>query len=606
MSDTPRVVNIADKTTLDQVNAAVSSAKTTVEATQNTVGTINTTTAETKNLASTINTNAADIKTNVFTVGVPTQDGTLVYSGSTQSPSWNGFDPKAMTISGTTTGVNVGNYTATFALKTGYKWADGTTSNKNVTWFIRKTAGRVELSQYVVAFHAYEMEQMVVVNRAGSGAVTVTSNNEKAATARVSNTNIVNVFAQGNGSAIITVNVAADTNHEACSVSLVVSVGMFHKIYGFKLNKADSNPATCMEYIDDAKDFTPAKMNFETNTFDYGSWKDVFFVKNNYPCMLKSDGTEAYKLNPNDYTKKADGTDSDVANTAFDGNAMSAIPLTYVYAYEEGGYEYIRLSNAKVDENYHAIAHTREDGSVRDYIYLSIYKGSLVGEKLRSLSGQALIQSKTAAQELAYARANGAYWCTRTWGQRTLINYMLMLLARNLNSQAVYGAGVSGKEAVAESMVNPGTAMNTYGQFWGTDDNTLQVKVFHMEDWWGNQWERIAGLVSDNGVYKVSLTGPYNTTGEGYATVDGGIVPATGFIKNNRVTPFGRLPIETGGSSTTYDCDYYWGNLLGFRYALYGGSCAGGMVHGWLCSDMNNASVPEHSPWTIGACLSYV
>ena len=47
-------------------------------------------------------------------------------------------------------------------------------------------------------------------------------------------------------------------------------------------------------------------------------------------------------------------------------------------------------------------------------------------------------------------------------------------------------------------------------------------------------------------------------------------------------------------------CDYYWGNLLGLRYALYGGSCGGGVVHGWLCSDMNNASWSTH--WVIGAC----
>ena len=525
-----RTINIADKTTLDAPKAAVETGN-----------------ANLKTLLD----NVADSKK----IAVPSQAGALTYNGANQSPAWNGYDPKVMTIGGTVTASNAGSYNATFTPKAGYTWEDGTNAAKTVAWSIAKAAGEVSLSQYVVAFHAYDMEQMIVVNRVGNGAITATSNNKTAATALVADTNIVTVMAQGNGSAIITVNVAEGTNHLACSASIVVSVGMFHKIYGFKLDKNNSDPMTNIEYIDDAAGFTPAKMNFEANTFDYGSWGDVFFVKNNYPCMLNADGTEAYKLDPNDYTKKADGTDSDVANPDFNGNAMSAIPLTYVYAYEEGGYEYIRLSNAKVDENYHAIAHTREDGSIRDYIYLSIYKGSLVGDKLRSISGQTLIQSKTAAQELSYARANGAYWCTRTWGQRTLINYMLMMISKSTNSQAVFGAGVSGKEAVAESMVTPGTAMNTYGQFWGTSDNTLQVKVFHMEDWWGNQWERIAGLVADNGQYKVSLTGPYNVTGEGYAVVDGGKVPATGYITNNRVTPFGRLPIATGGSSTTYDCD---------------------------------------------------
>ena len=80
------------------------------------------------------------------------------------------------------------------------------------------------------------------------------------------------------------------------------------KRYGMKINKNDSNPATRCTYLFDAVGMTPAAMNYSAGRFDFGDWGDVFFVKNNYPAMVRYDGTEDYKLDPNDHTKKADGT----------------------------------------------------------------------------------------------------------------------------------------------------------------------------------------------------------------------------------------------------------------------------------------------------------
>jgi hypothetical protein len=55
---------------------------------------------------------------------------------------------------------------------------------------------------------------------------------------------------------------------------------------------------------------TPAAMG--STSFNYGSWKNAFFMPR--PCMLKFDGTVDYYLNPNDYSKKEDGTASDITN----------------------------------------------------------------------------------------------------------------------------------------------------------------------------------------------------------------------------------------------------------------------------------------------------
>lgn len=73
----------------------------------------------------------------VYTINVlPSQNGTLTYNGQAQSPSWNAYNPDALTLGGVTTGTNAGTYTATFTPKGRYKWADGTQTAKKVTWTI--------------------------------------------------------------------------------------------------------------------------------------------------------------------------------------------------------------------------------------------------------------------------------------------------------------------------------------------------------------------------------------------------------------------------------------------------------------------------------------
>lgn len=93
--------------------------------------------------------------------------------------------------------------------------------------------------------------------------------------------------------------------------------------YGIKINKSDSGKKSRVTYLYDAVGMTPAAMNYTDGTFNYGSWGNVEFVKNNYPCMVKFDGTEDYKLLATNYALKADGTTaSDAANVDYAGNAM--------------------------------------------------------------------------------------------------------------------------------------------------------------------------------------------------------------------------------------------------------------------------------------------
>ena len=72
---------------------------------------------------------------------VPAQSGSLTYTGSTQNPTWKGYDSSMMTIGGVTSGINAGTYTATFTPIGKYVWTDGTQEAKSVSW----TIGRAEV-----------------------------------------------------------------------------------------------------------------------------------------------------------------------------------------------------------------------------------------------------------------------------------------------------------------------------------------------------------------------------------------------------------------------------------------------------------------------------
>lgn len=207
--------------------------------------------------------------------------------------------------------------------------------------------------------------------------------------------------------------------------------------YGYRVKKDEGNPYGRVEYLFDAVGLTPAKMNFTTGAFDYGSWGDKWFVTKNKPCMVKSNGQIDYYLNPNNYALKENGTTSDVANVNYDGNAMAQIPLVWVSRYEKDGYEYEIISDIQYDDTYKAYAHTREDGTIADYFLYSMFGGSGGTAKMRSLSGQSLAYDLTAEQEITGCKANGAGWFIHTWSQRQLIRTLLVLVGKSTDTQAV-------------------------------------------------------------------------------------------------------------------------------------------------------------------------
>lgn len=401
-------------------------------------------------------------------------------------------------------------------------------------------------------------------------------------------------------------------------------------VYGFHIKSNESSPSGAVTYLRDAVGAIPAHMDYTNDVFDYGSWENAFFMPR--PCMLKSDGTVDYYLNPNDVSKKEDGTASDIADASYDGNAMvewgqngKKIWLKVVPDVDGKGAS-VYIADHQADADFHDYAFHNAAGQSMDHFYTAMFRGHLdSNNKLRSLSGKAVMKTKTAENEVTYAKANNPagkqMWNIDLHSDLFLINCLLILMGKSLDMQTVYGLGLtsSGTEAINDAFT---TGQNpTKGMFYGTNSGaaatyTNAVKVFFMENYWGFQHRRYLGHVMVNGTQKVkntygtedgSTASDYNLTGNGYksvgATPTGGNNDQEGFIKEHQFTEDGMFAKNMGGgSSSTYYCDYCWYNKGITAVAVRGGNSNNGLRAGAFCVDLNNTA--SHAAWHIGAALS--
>ena len=371
--------------------------------------------------------------------------------------------------------------------------------------------------------------------------------------------------------------------------------------FGIKINKNEEDSNKRVTYLYDAAGMIPAVMDFVEGTFNYGSWGNVEFVKNNYPCMVKFDGTEDYRLNPDNYELKEDGAKSDITDIYYAGNAMSAFKGGWLCQYETATDEYIIWSNVKYDAAYNAYHRTGKDGTLNAGFYRHIYTPSLVENVARSLSGCQTIGDMTAEQENEACKANGDKWGMSSWWEWNYIICLLKIMAKTDDLQTAYGTGNSRTGQPADT----GT-LNDKGQFYGASDFRTQVKVFHTEAMWGDQWERICQMVCDKGVVKVQPYGDCNLTGAGFEKVldfaDYGVSGSVGgYMKDTVMTKAGRFPVTYTGSSSTYLCDYFWLNTGIVAVPRVGGGCSNGLNCG---ASVNLYSTAGIADWYVAPGLS--
>ena len=383
--------------------------------------------------------------------------------------------------------------------------------------------------------------------------------------------------------------------------------GNSNNVYGMIIDWRTSDPSKKVTYIGTNANFTPAKVNLSTGEFDYGDWKDAWFMPK--PCMLKRDGTVAYYLDKSDYTKKSDGTASDVTNTAFEGNAMMEWPQIWwkVIPFDSDGAAVVYFAPKQADENYHAWCNYDKDNVLKPHFYTAIYIASYVDGCARSMSGLTITTNRTVTQEVAAATANGDGWYTMTFAQFTIIALLGTLIGKSTNSQAVFGNGMSGTSESYVTTIVTGKA-DANGMFYGKNTTGDWLKIFGMEHLYSGVWSRGAGLIGVNGTYYYKLTRgtadgttatDFNQTGSGY--LKGTSIPAFNFTT---AVKFYSIGIALGASTGNYDGYYYTDKQGGDTgYLMLYGPIGRGTASGLWCNVCTNGATEAYA--NTGIHISY-
>ncbi len=382
--------------------------------------------------------------------------------------------------------------------------------------------------------------------------------------------------------------------------------------------------------------------------------RDLPIQNEMYACILQDNGTEAYKLNPSDWTKKQTGGESKLDGT--DGQVMIYLPAFY-YKFETSLTKWrmklsqfelpgFTLSPAQYVSAYEASVRRADNvlSSVKNET--AAYRGgnnnSDWDEEDRTLLGMpATSISRTNFR--TYARARGTGWEMYNYYAHWKMTWLFVLEYATLNSQKAYNAALDASGYKQGGLGDGVTNLNsTHWNNWndrypfvpcghsdslanGTgqtsfimpagynDDEGLETFVNRyrgIEMPFGHIWKNADGIN-----IRIGADSDADPTSKAYVSENpthwndanyndmqlAGMLPrANGYIKE--MIPGDIIPlVATGAGSSTFWCDYFYTSLPSTGEALrtlrLGGDAYYGATAGLGCSASN------YSPATAFASL---
>ena len=457
-------------------------------------------------------------------IAVPTQSGSLTYNGNAQSPTWSGYDQAEMTLGGVTTGTNAGNYNAVFTLKdtVGTQWTDGTTEPKTVTWSIGKAAGSVSLNPQSLTLDTDNPTKTITVTRAGTGAISAQSSAPGVASVQVSGTTIT-VTGLENGSATVTVSVAADINYNAASPAQCAVEVSFSQIFGVEW---DGTSTSVWSRTDAAELFT-----------------------NPSPAVNNGGGSS-----PFDDIQPWAGMQ--IVDDAV--GKLVSIPKYWYKWTRSGNTMKLQISNGPEPGFLVSPAHAdRGDGKgERDVVYVGRYH---CNTSYKSQAGSQPAASMTRAQARSNIHNLGSTYWQYDFAMYWTIMMLYLVEYANWNSQATIGYGCSPSSqkfnmGATDAMIyHTGTSAasrTTYGS----------VQYRHIEGLWDNVYDWCDGIRFGGAVvYCIKNPSDFSDTSGG--TNVGTRATSGGYISgwtNPTASGFeyALYPNAVAGSESTYVCDY--------------------------------------------------
>ena len=312
-------------------------------------------------------------------------------------------------------------------------------------------------------------------------------------------------------------------------------------IYTVIIDTTNSNPETSVTYADDAIGMTAGSSN----------WDSIYPFNEIKPVLFKNGAVVSY-LNPNNFTQTTSNVSVDITSGNA-GDVMIQFPKVYMYTRKVGNLIYVSLSQTKVNANYKCFAHTKL-GVERDFSYIGAYLGSLFdwdsSGVLYSISGKIPDSYETIADYRYWAENKGVGYQLISYYQLLMIQVLYLIKYKNLNSQAAIGQGYVGGTTKKAS----GSA-DLQGMTYGTQSNLVNMKLFGIEDLWGNLYSWIDGIVlKDNNTIAIG-DGNYNDFGIDYTeyAVTSGLEGYITSVMGGNETAF--ITSGVSGSSSTYFCD---------------------------------------------------
>ena len=358
-----------------------------------------------------------------------------------------------------------------------------------------------------------------------------------------------------------------------------------YQTYTVKIDQSNSNPLSCCTYADAATSMTKGS----------SAWDDLFGYK---PCIMKNGVVQGY-LNPNNFAYYENGSSAPITDTTYD--VMIEFPRRGLKISTSGNIITISLTDDPDDSNFNYYAHKR-GSTQKDYFYLGAYSATGSSSKLGSNSGVSPLVNTSITNFINYAHNRGTGYEIMAFYQWTYIQALYVLKYGNLNSQSAVGMGYVGGSAAITS-----GQCNSKGMCYGTTSTTQPMKLFGLENLWGNVYQFISGLYCDSSRNLLTTTDNFGVSTSSSAweySVSSGVTSnISGYMSVVQGTDHGGFVAKAvNGSSTTYFCDYAL--LSAPFFPTVGGSWSHGDLAGVFYCDVDSSATDSHA--RIGSRLMFL
>jgi hypothetical protein len=368
------------------------------------------------------------------------------------------------------------------------------------------------------------------------------------ATVKIAFTGSVTVSAtDGDQTATSEIVVASGTTTYAVALSFI-------KTFSVIIDHAQSDPTNMVTYADDAVGMTKGS----------SSWWDEPIFKDIKPCVLADGGTVSYYLDPDDFSKKADGTSASI--TTVGNDVMIEIPRCGIKA-EWLDSDKLKISLTEAENaagyDYGAFSYAAENDC--DKIYMGAYLGYFTNSKLYSVSGQTPTGNKKIGEFRTAATGRGTGYVQAQDAQWELLETLYLIFFGSLDSQTTVGRGyVDGNSAATACGGSNAYGMNSeiikQSQPTYMTDGKHQVKCLGIEDFWGNLRWWVDGMFynASRDILRAEYATQCNDAATGYETIVEAATAADGgdyMSKPQGVTKAMFCLKEKTGSDSTYYTD---------------------------------------------------